>query len=896
VNIRYTENPVNLPIWLLLILVSFLPYSLSHGSEALGRMVISTSSIECEGIRITEELGSIPVSRLQTRIVEIDGKPALRFRDYAPLGSLSFENPLTSTVAALKFQIWIDPQDPPDGSFGLTYSPGLGRKNFYRYQSFESLAHGKWVTWTVWLPYPGNRPGAKVWTLWHIPRKFRSFHMGSKSPTSKLRGIHAQTGSAGKIYLHSVERVLPPKVQVNAVKRARKKYPSLFRQTWSVALLVLAAIFLIGSILARASTRVSMIFLGGFLLPALAALGYLIYAGRSTLMSLEQARIYEAESILTRQFNRVARLQDRIEQRFQSELFQLLAKIQEFLEKGRKEGRNFHKNYEDEAYSKKRGKKRHKKRKKDPKDPSLDPLDRFLVELATVHGLEVLITNGKATFYASRNSSEVTKATYAQMIRKLLFKAFRPGEKTDFREVLRKSQEAVLELRRIFVPNLVGGGFVDDFFNNPARIYPLSIKATPLPWIDARDFWTFFTEPGTEIPWLVLGSLKSSTLAAILDEEYKKSGFLDSLEEIPQARLDYFLSGFSAGRSFPLENENRGSFNLQSQKARTQQKVIFQPLLEDGKLFLYFTGPLEKQPKLSLTLRLDGTTILKGLQNTENAFYFGTFLMLGSLLLISFPLSRAVTNPLLAISAGLRRVRSGDLAQDLAIPGRDQFALAARLFNEMIAGLREKEKISFFLSQMALRSLESGEKRATRREISILFCGIRNLEDISHHVESHAKLELINQFLSLFESQLKISGGSMDKFTGQAAIALFTDNKSQNSMLTMASQLRKELSKLNLKHHEEKLPILNVGMGIATGAVVLGPVGSQKRKDYTAIGATVNMAARLHSLGVKNSDITIHLDRPTREGFLSTADYQIQELSEVDIKGYSKKQVVYEVL
>jgi len=852
---------VLLKVLFLFFLSAHLNLGFTH--QSIGSLTVTTHGFKLVDVKIGKKEHEL--KEIEKHIVNLNGQAALPFDQYVRLESLKFSEPLSSTVAGIEFQIFIDPDHPPDGAVSLGYDPGLGKHRLFRRQSFQSTPRGQWTTWILWLPFPGKKAGSKVYTPWHIPKKFK--------------GSHRKARSYGKVYLHRVRRLLPAMEEQNFVQQARAKHPSLFRQTWSQALFLSVLLLVIISILTQASRRVAFLFLGGFLIPSLFGLGFLLYGGFSTLKSLEQARIYEAESVLSRQYFRITRLQDRVEQRFQAELSKVIEKIQNYLLEGRRKGSQFEKNLTDSTHSK-----------------TKDPFEVFLNGLADEHGLEVLVTNGDTSFFSTRDQTEIIKANYARVIRKLLFESFKPGRKTDFREVLRKSQEAVLELRRVFIPNLVGGGYVDDFFNNPARIYQLGIKSTPLPWIDARDFWSFFTEPESEIPWLMLGSLQSNTLSSYLEEEYRKSGFLNQLAELPEAHLEFFLSGFHGDRSFPLKNENQGLFDLLSQQTRTQQRVLFQHHFENERFYIYLSGPLEKQPKLSLTLRLDATFLIEGLQRTENSVYLGTFFILGVLLCISFPLSRAVTNPILAISEGLNKVRSGDLRRDLDISGKDQFSLAASLFNEMIQGLREKEKISRFLSQMVLRSLQSGERKATRQRVTILFCGIWNLDDFIKDCELSSQLDWVNQFLQLFEYHLKTSGGSMDKFTGQAALALFSDEESQQKVLPAALKLREDLQELNEELVEEGLPSLEIGMGIATGDVVLGPVGSSRRKDYTAIGATVNMAARLHYQAKGCHRITIHLDQPTFERFQSLNLARFQKLSEVEIKGYAKKQIIYEVL
>jgi class 3 adenylate cyclase len=846
----------------------------SDPEQSAGRFAVTQKNLSLDGIRIAPAAYSPENPEILEGIQVVDGLPALSLESFFQLGVLHFTQPLDLEVAGIQMKIWIDPQDPPQGVRKLQYSAGPKRVDIHRYHSFHSLPRGVWTTWTLWLSFPDKEEDFKLYSKWSAPQKFE--------------GVRVLPGTGGTVYIHSLARIVPPLMPTDALQSARKRFPSLFAKPWSLSLLCIILTLFILCILAGSRRKISLFFLGSFLLPAIGILVFLGIVGQSTLQNMEEARIYKAKRSMVRQFRRILKLQDSIEQKFQSELRKFQQEILSFVKSRRSQGEGFERNSFDKEFSV------YSTKGRIPLNQihSIDPFDQFLSAKLAETGLEILVTNGKAIWYSLRDSAHITKGAYAKVLHNLLYRNFDPESAGKFQSAFRSSQEAVLEMRKLF---LVGDNLRDDFLNNPARLYQINITESPYPWIEARDFWTFLLEPESGFPWLSLGVIRSDTLTVFLEQEYRQNSLLRSLDDEFNTPLDYFVSGFSSQRFFPQEYDNSEMFSLLSQKARVTQKLIFQSVFQDDHLYFYLSGPVEKQPQVALTLRIQGDEIYRSLQKDQNRLYFGALFLLAVLLGICLPFSFSVTRPILKISRVLKRVRAGDLSQDLVVRGYDQFASAASHFNGLIEQLREKERLSKFLSQIALRSLESGEREATRQTVGILFCGIRNLDEPSHQSYS-LRLDMIRQFLQLFEQVLAQSEGMLDKFTGHAAIALFTGEDSVSQMLDTCIELRSKVLDQNENTTPGQFHHLELGIGIATGPVVLGPVGPDLRKDYTAIGATVNMAARLHGLGDSSKEVTIHLDTPSRSAIKHIKKYEIAERQDVAIKGLQKKQTVYEIL
>lgn len=181
-----------------------------------------------------------------------------------------------------------------------------------------------------------------------------------------------------------------------------------------------------------------------------------------------------------------------------------------------------------------------------------------------------------------------------------------------------------------------------------------------------------------------------------------------------------------------------------------------------------------------------------------------------------------------------------------------------------------------------------------RKEISVLFVDIRGFTPLSERVEPEKVVEILNEYLTLTSESIFKFGGTLDKFIGDATMAIFNvplplENHPLKAVKT-AFQMKKGSEELK-KKLEEKFGIsVDFGIGINTGYAVVGNIGGKTRMDYTAIGDTVNTAARLESNAKKGQ---ILLSESTYERVKDKV--KVKELGEIKVKGKNKMIRVYEL-
>jgi len=150
--------------------------------------------------------------------------------------------------------------------------------------------------------------------------------------------------------------------------------------------------------------------------------------------------------------------------------------------------------------------------------------------------------------------------------------------------------------------------------------------------------------------------------------------------------------------------------------------------------------------------------------------------------------------------------------------------------------------------------------RGQRTEITMLFADIRDYSKITRDMDPTTAVRMLNDYYNAITPIVTSHEGIVDKYVGDELVALFTKNTPRGShallAIETALEMQAELGRLNREWELTGRPLISVGVGIHTGEVVLGQIGSFDRKDYTAIGANMNFAARLQSLA-KSEQIII---------------------------------------
>lgn len=179
-----------------------------------------------------------------------------------------------------------------------------------------------------------------------------------------------------------------------------------------------------------------------------------------------------------------------------------------------------------------------------------------------------------------------------------------------------------------------------------------------------------------------------------------------------------------------------------------------------------------------------------------------------------------------------------------------------------------------------------------QREMTILFCDVCDFTTVSESLTPKETLAFINGFLKFMEPVIRKYNGFIDKYIGDAIMALFPS--SPDDAVNCAREMLQALHQYNHELEKQHLSPINVGIGINTGLLVMGTVGNEKRMDGTVISDAVNIASRVEHL-TRQYHTRILITKETYDKLANCAGFEVKELESVIVKGKSKPTTIYAI-
>jgi adenylate cyclase len=214
--------------------------------------------------------------------------------------------------------------------------------------------------------------------------------------------------------------------------------------------------------------------------------------------------------------------------------------------------------------------------------------------------------------------------------------------------------------------------------------------------------------------------------------------------------------------------------------------------------------------------------------------------------------------------------------------------------------IREKfaKKVSPQVVEELLKSVDSDTFETKEKEVTIFFSDIRSFTSLSERLGDPKRLvNLLNRYLTPMTDIIMAQYGTIDKFIGDAIMAYWNAPKDlpnhEDAAVRAALMQIDALRDLNHTFSAEGLPRLDIGIGIHTGLVTVGEMGSEGRSDYTIMGDHVNLASRLEGLN-KYYGTTLLISETTKRGLKGR--YTLRRIDTVRVKGKENAVTIYEVL
>jgi len=250
-------------------------------------------------------------------------------------------------------------------------------------------------------------------------------------------------------------------------------------------------------------------------------------------------------------------------------------------------------------------------------------------------------------------------------------------------------------------------------------------------------------------------------------------------------------------------------------------------------------------------------------------------------------------------------VGKGNLSVQVPIKSRDELGVLAASFNQMIQGLNEKERVTNILgkyispevAKKVLNDKDGVALKGERRECVVMFTDIRGFTAMSENALPEKIVADLNEYFTLMVDVVDNYGGILDKFIGDAIMAVFgapvPDPEDPLRAVKAALEMRTRLKKINEAFKARGLPELRTGIGLHSGQVVAGNMGHAERMEYTVIGDTVNLASRLESMTKElKCDVILSEDLYHQVERFVTAE----PLHKIKVKGRDQEVMVYRLI
>src|SRR2546426_571732 len=183
-----------------------------------------------------------------------------------------------------------------------------------------------------------------------------------------------------------------------------------------------------------------------------------------------------------------------------------------------------------------------------------------------------------------------------------------------------------------------------------------------------------------------------------------------------------------------------------------------------------------------------------------------------------------------------------------------------RLAREEVARANYSRFLPEYVVKQMLENPESFKLGGVNQTITVLFADIRGFTSISEHAQPERIVGLLNRYFSAMTDIIFAHGGTLDKYLGDGLMALFgaptTTPKDAANAIAAAVAMQRRMLSINDELREEGFPEIGIGIGLHTGEVTVGYIGSERRSEYTAIGDAVNTASRLES-NAKGGEILV---------------------------------------
>lgn len=384
------------------------------------------------------------------------------------------------------------------------------------------------------------------------------------------------------------------------------------------------------------------------------------------------------------------------------------------------------------------------------------------------------------------------------------------------------------------------------------------------------------TEKAYEVGQMAVARIADASFNAIVERTYaNRVNLLEMLKETKEAQMEGFLDisiyvyerkeeqpSFNYFAGFMEQRDALQDANLVSQILASQDRQVLRDSVaynENGQAAqaIRFVRPVvfnvgeQKHVVGAVVLHYDQAAILGPVRHAAQISSLITMGILALSIVLAWWFSLRLTRPILRVSQAAKQVAEGDLDTKLDITTNDEIEDLSDEFNKMVKGLREHQRMSKFVSGSAMSQIQDDSAQmilgGRYRTQTLLFSDIRGFTALSEHRAPEEVVAIINHYLDLQTIIIREHGGDIDKFVGDEIMATFEGEDDLQRALEAGVAIQQAIAQENIVRAKAQQVTVNVGVGINRGEVIVGNMGSHDRMDFTSIGTSVNLAARLCS-------------------------------------------------
>ncbi len=380
--------------------------------------------------------------------------------------------------------------------------------------------------------------------------------------------------------------------------------------------------------------------------------------------------------------------------------------------------------------------------------------------------------------------------------------------------------------------------------------------------------------------------------------------FALSLQNISKSQVSILFSGSNQqwqvlASTQPKHLQSALELSLSQQIYQAHQNI---DLLLDQQKYVSMILPVQESNK-GRFIALIQRSLAKALEPYEYLHWLVLSLFMSSLCLFILGglwIAKRITQPVTILTQGAAQIEQGHYDLNIKVGQEDELGRLAQQFNAMAKGLEERGKVRSLLGkvvspEIAQELMKNGvELGGEERMVTCLFSDIRNFTQLCEVHSAKQIIKTLNTLLTCFTKLIDSQNGVVDKYIGDAVMALFgvpvKDEKQAHNAVMAGLTMVAALSEINQQLKSMDLVEVGLGIGINTGKVIAGNMGSASRLNYTVIGDGVNLASRLEGL-TKFYGVPILVSEATQK---QCPKICFREIATVRVKGKKKGIKIYQ--